>query len=216
MITFTLEAILAIFLVIILMRLFRKEPKPAEPAYQAPVEDLANLKVGDARTGDVLSIAGAGDQMSDLDFTVDRASRLEAGARTWVEFSGPYKERRVAVRVGGDEDEEAEVYLHSSPARVTLDDVGLSEQDLADIDERQNPADNFEYDNTSWNYRLSREVRASRETPPQQTSYYYWEFLTPDAARLLSIRKAEGEPFAVTVYQRIQPVDVTVYRGART
>src|SRR5262245_61110301 len=60
MITFTLEAILAIFLVIVLMRLFRKDSKPAAPAYQAPVEDLANLKVTDARVGDVLSIAGGG------------------------------------------------------------------------------------------------------------------------------------------------------------
>ena len=108
---------------------------------------------------------------------------MEAGARTWVELSGPYQERRVALRVGGDED--VEVYLHSSPARVTLEDVGLSEQDLADLDERQNPADNIEYDNTSWNYRLSREVRAWRDNQPQPLTYYYWEFLTPDGQRLL-------------------------------
>lgn len=214
MITFTLEAILAIFLVIVLMRLFRKDPKPAQPAYQAPVEDLANLKVTDARTGDVLSIAGAGDQMTDLDFTVDRGTRLEAGARTWIELSGPYKERRAALRVGGDED--VEVFLHSSAARVTLEDLGLSEQDLADLDERQNPADNFIYDNLSWNYRISREVRAWRDNQPQPATFYYWEFLTPDAKRLLGIRKTEGEPFTATVYERITPSDVTVFRGART
>src|SRR5215468_652401 len=134
MITFTLEAILAIFLVIVLMRLFKKDPKPAAPAYQAPVEDLANLKVTDARSGDVLSIAGAGDQMTDLDFTVDRGTRYEAGSRSWVELTGPYQERRVALRVAGDE--EVETYLHSKPQRVTLDDLGLSEDDLAQIDER--------------------------------------------------------------------------------
>jgi len=214
MVTFTLEAILAIFLVIVLMRLFRKDPKPVQPAYQAPVEDLANLKVTDARTGDILSIAGAGDQMSDLDFTVDRGVRMEAGARTWVELSGPYKERRVALRVGGDE--EVEVFLHSSPTRVTLEDLGLSEQDLADLDERQNPADNFNYDNTSWDYRISREVRAWRDNQPQPATFYYWEFLTAEAKRLLGIRKAEGEPFTVTVYERIPASDVTVYRGAKT
>lgn len=210
MVTFTLEAILAIFLVIVLMRLFRKDPKPVEPAYQAPVEDLANLKVTDARTGDALSISGAGDQMTDLDFTVDRAARVEAGSRTWVELSGPYKERRVTLRVGGDDD--VEVYLHSSPARVTLEDLGLGEQDLADLDERQNPADNFNYDNTSWNYRLSRETRSWRDNQPQPTGFYYWEFVTPDEKRLLGIRKTEGDPFAVTVYERIAPGDVTVYR----
>src|SRR6266536_4653428 len=123
MITFTLVAILGVLLVIVLMTLFKKEPKPL-PAPVKPVEDLANLKVTDARTGAVLSIAGAGDNMSDLDFTVDRAARLEAGARTWVELSGPYMNRRVTLRVGGDE--EVEVYLHSSPTRITLEELGLS------------------------------------------------------------------------------------------
>src|SRR5258705_1011995 len=122
MITYTLEALLAIFLVIVLMRLFRKDPQPAALAYQAPVEDLTNLKVTDARVGDVLSIAGAGDRMTDLDFTVDRGTRLEAGSHTWVELAGTYQERRVALRHGGDE--EVEVFLHSSPSRVTLEDIG--------------------------------------------------------------------------------------------
>src|SRR5215470_17687693 len=156
MITFTVVAILGVLLVIVLMNLFKKDPKPL-PAPIRPVEDLANLKVTDARTGDVLSIAGAGDRMTDLDYTVDRGTRLEAGSRTWVELSGPYQERRVALRVGGDE--EIEVYLHSSPKRISLDDLGLSEDDLSQLDERQNPADNFEYDNVTWQYELSREVR---------------------------------------------------------
>src|SRR2546421_10937677 len=123
MITFTLLAILGILLAIVLMNLFKKSPKPL-PAPARPGEDLANLKVTDARAGDVLSIAGAGDRMTDLDFTVDRGTRLEAGARTWVELSGPYQERRVSLRHGGDD--EIEVFLHSSPNRVTLDDLGLS------------------------------------------------------------------------------------------
>ena len=42
--------------------------------------------------------------------------------------------------------------------------------DLAQLDERQNPSDNIEYDGASWNYRLSREVRAWREVPDRSIS----------------------------------------------
>jgi hypothetical protein len=208
MITFTLVAILGILLVIVLMNLFKKTPPPA-PA--APPEDLANLKVTDARVGDALSIAGAGDRMTDLDFTVEHGTRYEAGSRTWLELTGPYQERRIALRVAGDE--EIETFLHSQPGRLTLEDIGLSEDDLAEIDQRQNPADNFEYNNTSWMYQLSREVRGWRDHSSQPQAFYYWEFRTQDNRRLLGIRKAEGEPFTVTEYAGVAPSDVTVYRG---
>jgi len=209
MITFTLVAILGALLVIVLMNLFKKDPKPL-PAPVRPVEDLANLKVTDARTGDVLSIAGAGDRMTDLDYTVDRGTRYEAGARTWVELSGAYMNRRVTLRVGGDE--EVEVFLNSGMRRVSVEDLGLSEDDLAQMDERQNPADSFDFDGVTWMYRLSREVRVWRDNQPAPTGFYYWEFFTQDGKRLLGIRKAEGEPFTVTLFTWLNAGDVTVYR----
>jgi len=209
MITFTVVAILGVLLVIVLMNLFKKDPKPL-PAPIRPVEDLANLKVTDARTGDVLSIARAGDRMTDLDYTVDRGTRYEAGSRTWVELSGPYLDRRVSLRIGGDE--EVEVYLHSDPRKITLEDLGLSEDDLAQMDERQNPADSFDFDGVTWMYRLSREVRAWRDNQPAPTGFYYWEFFTQDGKRVLGIRKAEGEPFTVTLWSWLNAGDVTVYR----
>ena len=207
MVTLTLVVILGALLVIVLMYLFKKDPKPV-PA--APVVDLANLTVTDARTGDVLSVAGAGDQMTDLDYTVDRGTRMDAGSRTWVELAGAYQNRRVTLRVGGDE--EIEVYLHAEARRVALEDLGLSEDDLAQIDERQNPSDSFEFDGATWMYRLSREVQAWRDNQPASTGFYYWEFLTQDGKRLLGIRKAEGEPFTVTLYTWINAGDITVYR----
>src|SRR2546421_6307693 len=122
MITPILVLILGALLVIVLMNLFKKEPKPL-PVPARPVEDLANLKVTDARTGDVLSVVGAGDRMTDLDFTADRGARLDAGSRSWVELSGPYQERRVTLRVGGDE--EIEVFIHADPRKITLQDLGV-------------------------------------------------------------------------------------------
>jgi hypothetical protein len=208
MITLILIVILGAILVIVLMQLFKKTPPP--PARTGPAEDLANLKVTDARPGDVLSISGVGDKMTDLDFTPDRGIRFEAGSHSWLELSGPYLERRVTVRVGGDED--VEVFVHADARKLTLEDLGVSEDDLAQMDERQNTADSFDFDNLTWAYRMSREVQAWRENQPQPSGSYYWEFRDAAGGQLLALRKAEAEPFTVTLYRAVPPADVTVYR----
>src|ERR1700722_5723135 len=209
MIPLTLEAVLGVMLAVVIMQFFKKHEQPA--AASAPVEDLANLKPQDARVGDAISISGVGDNMEDLDYTVDRTTWITAGSRQWVEIAGPYKERRVALRVGGDE--EVEVSIHNDPRKVTLEDIGLSEDDLAAMDERQNTADSFEFDGKTWLYVISREVQARRSDRPQADGFYYWEFRESAGTGILGVRKAENEPFAVTLFNTIPPGDVTVYRG---
>jgi hypothetical protein len=211
MITLTLVAVLGGLLVLVLMQLAKK-PQAAAPAYTPPAQDLANLKVTDARPGDMISVSGAGDDLNDLDFTADHFTQVQAGARNWVELAGAYRERRVQLRVASDE--EVETALHSSPTKITLEDLGLSEDDLAQMDERQNPADNFEFEGKPWSYALSREARAWRDGQPP-TGYYYWEFREEGGRRMLTVRKAEGEPFTVTLYAVIPAQDITIYRGGR-
>jgi hypothetical protein len=206
-VTATVEIILGILFVMVLMQLFKK--KPPEPRFPQP--DLANLKASDARTGDAISIAGAGDSMSDLDFTVERTTWVQAGSRRSLELSGHYRERRVTLRVANIE-EEMTVALNDGSRKVTLDDLGVSENDLGEIDERQNPSDNFEYDDKVWMYRLSREAQTSTDGGAPPASFYYWEFEEQGGKELVTIRKGEGEPFAVSRFNVIPPTDVTVYR----
>ena len=212
MVTLTLELILGVLLVIVLMNFFKKHPTP--PAQTGPVEDLANLKPTDARPGDAISIAAVGDDMTDMDFTADRSTWYQAGSRQWFEVSGPYRTRRVAMRVTNYE--EIEVAVHTDPRKLTLEDVGLSEDDLGQMDERQNTADNFEFDGRNWQYVLSREAQSKRSDLPQPETFYYWEFHEQEGTSLLAIRKAEGEPFAVTLYYEVPAANVTIYRGGRT
>lgn len=207
MITLTLVAILGVLLVLVLMQLFKKQP----PAPAKPVEDLANLQATDARVGDAISISGAGDAMTDLDFTVDRSTWFQAGSRQWFEISGPYHNRRVSVRVSNAD--EIETFVHTDPRKIALEDLGLSEDDLAQMDERQNTADNFEFDGKTWNYHLSREGQAKRTDLPQPEAFYYWEFLQQSGSGLLAVRKAEGEPFSLTLYTAIPPGDISIFRG---
>jgi hypothetical protein len=197
---------------IVLVQLFKK-PAPPASRPSAPPPDLGHLQPTDARAGDVLSIAGAGDAMTDLDFTADRFTRVEAGAHRWIEVSGPYRERRVALRAGGFED--LEVALHSDPRPLSLEDLGLSEEDLSEMDERQNTGDSFAFDGKTWLYRLSREARAWRGDGAPSAGFYYWEFHEQGGRGLLAIRKLEGEPFAVTRYAAIPAGDVTIYRGGK-
>ena len=204
--TFAVEAVLAVLLVIVLMNLFKKKPEPV----RTPGPDLSNLKPTDARTGDVISVAGAGDNMADLDFTADRTTTFEAGSRNWTELSGTYRERRVALRVAMED--ELEVALHNDLRQLTIEDLGVSEDDLAQMDERQNTGDSFDFDNKTWLYRLSREAKATRDDQRQPTGFYYWEFRENGGKGLLTVRKPEGEPFGVTLYNGVAAGDVTVYR----
>jgi hypothetical protein len=208
--TFIVLAILAALLIWVLMQLFKKSSAERRAA-PAPGPDLANLKVTDARAGDVISVTGVGDNFTDLDFTADRHTRFDAGAHPWFELSGRYQERRVALRVAGDE--ELELALHNDARKLTLEDLGMAEEDLAQMDERQNTSDSFEFDGAVWLYRRSREVKAWSDGQSPSGAFYYWEFQEQGGKRLLAIRKVEGEPFAVTLYTGIPEGDVTVYRG---
>jgi hypothetical protein len=210
MITLTVELLLVVLLGIVLMNIFKKR-QPAPSAEALP--DLANLKPTDARGGDVISVSGAGDEFSDLDFTADRCAWVQAGSHHWTELSGPYRERRVAMRAGTNSDGDVEVAIQTDGRKLTIEDFGLSEPDLSDLDERQNTGDYFEFEKKVWMYRLSREAQTTGTGQP--AAYYYWEFKEKDGPGLLAVRKAEGEPFVVTVYTTVAPGNVTVYRPSR-
>ena len=174
--------------------------------------DLANLKITDARIGDVLSVSGAGPDFSDLDFTVDRRDQLEAGSQRWLELSGSWRDRRVFLEVHNNDAIEA--VGNFDGRKLTLDELGLSEQDLADLDARQNPSDFFDYDGKFWLYRFSRETGAFHTGAASGQGFYNWQFQERDGRRFLSIRKYQGEPFTASIWVRMEPADITVYRGA--
>ncbi len=208
MITLTLVVVLGVLLAMVLKKLFGMKEAPAPPP--KPAEDLANLKITGARVGDSVSVAGAGDEFGDLDFTIDRRNQYTAGQKQWVELGGMYRERRVYLEVV--EDEEVEVSVVRDRNKLTIEELGLSEQDLADLDERQNTADNFIYQDKMWYYRFSKEISVLREGQSHSTGYYLWEFREDGGKRLLTIRKGEGEPFAASVGTVVNPGDITVYR----
>jgi hypothetical protein len=207
MITFTLVAVVGVLLAMVLRQLFRKEPA----APQKPVEDLANLKITDARVGDMVSVTGAGDDFSDLEFKIDRHNKYEAGEKHWNELGGMYKERRVYLEVLDGDELEVSAVLH--PNKLTIGDLLLSEQDLTELDQRQNTGDNFEYDGKLFYYRFSKEISMLRDGQAQATGYYMWEFREDGGKRLITIKKGEGEPFTASIGTVVNPGDISIFRG---
>lgn len=181
----------------------------------APEIDLANLKITDARVGDALSVAGAAgvsDDLSDVDFTVDRRDQYEAGSRIWVTLSGTWHDRRVYLEIHNEDT--VDVLGNFDGQRITLDALGLSEEDMAEIDRRQNPADFLDYEGKFWLYGFSREMGVFTDGRDTGRGFYGWQFHEQGGNRYLSVRKFEGEPFVASIWTRIQPADVTVFRGA--
>src|SRR5215472_2989649 len=149
---------------------FDKKPKPQE--------DLANLKITDARVKDSLSVNGAAEDFSDVDFNVDRRDFFEAGSQRWMELSGMWRDRRVTIEVHSDD--AVEVRGNFDGRKITLDEIGLSEDDLAQIDARQNQADFFDYDGKFWMFRQSREMGLFPDSASTGRGFYGWEFHEQD------------------------------------
>jgi hypothetical protein len=147
-----------------------------------------------------------------VNFTVDHQNRYEAGERQWFDVSGKHGERRVTVEVR-DKDDDLDVRGFLDGKKLTLEDLALSEDDLAQIDQRQNTADNFEYDGKNWYYLLSKEVGVFHDGQPQGTGFYGWEFMEETGQRYMSIRKREGEPFSASVAVKLNAADITLLRG---
>jgi len=178
----------------------------------APVVNLAKLGIEDARTGDTLSVNGAAEDFSDIDFTVDRRYTYEAGSSEWFEVSGMWRGRRVSLEVHTDD--VVSVLGSFEGRRLTLDDFGLTEDDMGTIDERQNPNDFLDFEGKFWMYSFSREVGRFAEGSDTGQGCYRWQFHEQGGNRFLTFNKYEGEPFGAAIWTAVAPGDITVFRGA--
>ena len=201
--------LLGIVLVFLLFLFFKKK-KPQDLA-PPPVEDLANLRISDARVGDVISIHGAGEDYEDLQFTVDRRNRYQSGDETWFELVGKYRGRKVFVECY--EDDELEITANLDGSEVRFQDLDLLEEDLIRFDEEQNPANSIDLRGESWSFEKSHELGFFRDEQGDGEGYYSWQFVSDDGRRQLCVEKWEGEGFQALIVQRINPDDCRVFRA---
>jgi hypothetical protein len=215
-ITTTLLIFLGALLAIVLWKMMKpdraKAPAisalPPTPAVGAP----AGTDLMSARPGDVISVHAAGEDFSDIDFTVDRRSMYQSGPKGWLDLSGDYRGHRIYLEVQpGAPPEITGIF---DRRRLTLPEVGATEDLMAQMDARQDPSAYLSYDGKRWQYESSREIGYFENETGAGEGLYRWIFREAGGDRLLCIEKWEGEPFDVRIARRVNPQDVTVFRAA--
>jgi len=182
------------------------------PAAALPVATGAGAELWTARVGDVISIMGAAEDFSDLDFTVDQRNAYEAANRRWIDLAGDFRGRRVYLEVSRSSGVEVMGLL--DPRRFTLLEIGITEDQLADLDARQDPSAFIQFEAKPWRYESSRELAYFESEANEPKGLYRWLFAESGGPRLLCVEKWQGEPFDVRLAQRLNHQDITVYRSS--
>lgn len=211
MITTAVLSILGLLLVVVIVMMMRK---PAARRVGAGQRESVHAppEIEQAQPGDVISIPGAAEDFSDLDFTVDRRSAYQLGSRRWTDLSGEFRGRRVYLEV--QPGRQAEMMGLLDARKLTMADLGISEQQLADMDAKQNQSQSIEFDGKRWQYQSSRELTYFEDEQSAGEGVYRWLFEEQNGRRLLCVEKWEGEPFDVRLAQRLNPQDVSIFRAA--
>ena len=182
----------------------RRDRRPSE---------LRDDSVRAAMVGDVVTIAGLGLEYEDCYFFIERRHRFTTGPDSWYELECADGETRVWVEWTDGYD--LSVSATGNPDPIGLDGIGLTEDDLIQLDE-QHSIDNFiNVDGQDYRYRNSAEVFFYRDCSGPGEPFYHWDFLSDDGLRILSITKWEGRPFEVVFSEVLSSDSVTLYQGER-
>ena len=182
----------------------RRDRRPSE---------LRDDSVRAAMVGDVVTIAGLGLEYEDCYFFIERRHRYTTGPDSWYELECADGETRVWVEWTDGYD--LSVSATGNPDPIGLDGIGLTEDDLIQLDE-QHSIDNFiNVDGQEYRYRNSAEVFFYRDCSGPGEPFYHWDFLSDDGLRILSITKWEGRPFEVVFSEVLSSDSVTLYQGER-
>ena len=102
-----------------------------------------------------------------------------------------------------------------NPDPSGLDSIGLTEDDLIELDEQHSIDNYITVDGQDYRYRNSAEVFFYKDCSGPGEAFYHWDFLSADGLRILSITKWEGRPFEVVFSEVLSPDSVTLYQGER-
>jgi hypothetical protein len=192
------------------------QPRQAAKAAREP-ENLRRaaavaeiVSIDRIKQGDLVQISESVAGQSNINFVVSGVNRYETGQGGWREFFGNNQGRTVYLEVFPDDGSQVGVVF--SDRMLTLDRVGLTEEELIGWDEGGAASGSLEYDGESWEFEWSGETSSTSIGSSTQESYYGWDFIGRGGRRTLCIEKREGDPFEVCLVHLIDVDRIHVTR----
>ncbi len=194
-----------------LRSLFGKGKKRRGDKAAGPAQDDS---IRAAKTGDVLSIQGLALEYDDLYFYVEKINRYSTDADTWYELT--CVDGDAHIWIDWTDGYDLFVTATDDPDPVGLASIGLTEEQLIQLDE-ENSIDNYiDVDGDRYDYKNSSEVTFYQDNRGQGQGFYHWDFMREDGDRVLSVSKWEGRPFEAAFSDVIDPESIKLYKGERT
>lgn len=205
--------VLLVVMGIILGLVVRARSRAGRPSKvgAAPMTDLANLSIRDARRGDMITVRAAAPDYEDLTFSVEKIHRYESGGDRWQELQGKSPHGMASLEWYDDDGLEISLVLGKETLRI--DALGLNDDDLVRYDEGEAADRAVEYDGEVYRFDSSGEVGYFEDGGGSGEGYYAWEFTSKSGKKGLSIEKWEGEAFEALISASIEPSDITIYRS---
>ena len=182
----------------------RDDDNPSSRSEQRDVGSSPDIF--DAAIGDVIKIRNAGPGYSSAEFVVERKDRYEFESEQWYELTGMNGDKRAYLEIHTAGDITFDLGLD-----LTINDLGITEDDLIRFDEEESESNSVQYDDKKWKYDSSREVGYFEGG--QGEGFYSWEFSSDSGEQLLSVEKWEGVPFEVGISKIVRASDISVYRN---
>jgi hypothetical protein len=167
-----------------------------------------------ARVGDVVSIQGLALEYDDVYFFVERLHRYTSDAETWYELT--CVDGDTHIWIDWTDGYDLFVTATDDPDPTGLESIGLTEEQLIDLDEQHSIDNLIEVEGEQYYYKNSSEVMFHQDNRGRGKGFYLWDFIREDGERVLAVSKWEGRPFEVAFGEVIAPDRITLYKGERT
>lgn len=164
------------------------------------------LRIENVGPGAVIHLTGIGSSMEDFDLKVIAKHTYREGESSWYELECDKGTDKVWI----DMEEDDELELAISLRMLKLRELGLTKDDLDEMDDDEEGKFEFE-GQTYWLEDSDSAVFYRYSDDKNAEKFYYWDFEAESGDKFIGVEKWSDGSYDVSYSEKIKPAQVTVY-----